>query len=47
VIAVENADESICREPLFTLEEDLVIGRAAAGEEPVFLNAQGIEIDKD
>ncbi|MFC2164339.1 6-bladed beta-propeller [Acidobacteriota bacterium] len=47
VIVVKNPKEPIYNEPLFTVEEELVIGDAEEGEEPVFLQVRGFAIDDE
>lgn len=47
VIVLRNPKGPIYKEPLFTLEEDLVLGEATESEEPVFLQVRDIAIDSE
>jgi len=47
VLVVKNPIEPIYSEPLFTVEEDLVIGETEEGDEPVFLQVRGFAIDEN
>lgn len=46
-IVVKNPREPIYEKPLFTVEEELVIGETIEGEEPVFLQVRGMAIDEE